>query len=257
MHLGLIAGAILICFRFLRVKSRLTLLLLLSLYVGTVGDVVSLHRAYTMAALLIAASLFHRPLNLLSALGNAVFLILIWWPHMIYSVAFQLSCLATFAVILSIRRFNIARGRNLLGKLRSYAVSTLVVSAFVQVFVVPLLIHHFGCASVVSPIATLIFFPFVLVVLFLSLFCVLLGAIWSSAGSLIAVVLCPLVDVFQSLLQRASELAPPPVHFPNADILLYCAGLTLAWFSKGRSAKTLIGLVLVIIAFLKCLVVSE
>ncbi len=251
MHLGLIAGAVLCVFRCFRFKSRLALWLVLCLYVCTVGEIVSLFRAFTMASMLIAAGIAHRPMQPISALGNAGFLILLWSPQTIFSTGFQLSFLATFGVLLCIRNFSLPRGGHLFLRLRNYAISTIVVSVYVQVFITPLLIHHFGRLSTVSPIATLVFFPFVFVVLFLSLLCALSGLLSGIAASLLAPLLELTSGAFRWLLLFSGDISPPLIHVPSADVILYCTGVMLIWCSRKNPLKVLAGFALLLAAFLK------
>ncbi|NIM19799.1 MAG: hypothetical protein GTO51_06090 [Candidatus Latescibacteria bacterium] len=253
MHLGLVAAAVLLVLGCLRLKNPTALFIVLTIYVCTVGEVVSLFRAYVMATALIAARIIHRPMKPIAALGNAVFLILLWAPHTFFSIGFQLSFTATLGVLLCIQRISFESGRSIIRKLLKYVTSTIVVGVFVQVYLAALLVHHFGRLSIVAPVATLVFFPFVFVVLFLSFSCALPGVLCSGAGDVVAPALEHTSSLFRWLLLFADDLAPPLVHVPAADVILYCAGITVIWCSKRLSLRTLAGLILIALAFIKSL----
>jgi competence protein ComEC len=249
MHLGLIAGAILLLLRRFRVRNLIPLLVILTIYLGTVGEVLSLYRAYGMALFLIMARMIHRPLDPMHALGTAVFLLLLWSPHIFFSIGFQLSFTATFAVLLCVKSIPIWTTKKLTARLLNYAVATIYVGVFVQVFIAPLLIHHFDRLSVVSPLATLIFFPFVFVVLFLSILCAVCGMLCPILGDIIAAVLVPVTEAFAGLLLFATEISPPLIHLPHANSLIYCAGITILWRSKRAKWKLVLGVIFILSAF--------
>ncbi len=251
MHLGLVAGAILIVFLRLGVRSYLALWLVLSFYVGMVGEVVSLHRAYVMASFMIAAKAIQRSIDPVMSLGNAVFLILLWAPWTLLSVGFQLSFVATRAVLICVRRISIPRETQLLRKIWRYSVSTIVVGIFVQLFLSPLLTLHFGRLSAVSPVATLVFFPFVLVVLFLSFLCSITSVVSPGAGIALAPLLDAVVSLFRFCLLAADDLSPRLLRIPQMDVLLTWAGICLIWQWHRPRLGVPAGLVLIALSFLK------
>jgi competence protein ComEC len=251
MHLGLVAGAILLIFSRLGVRSHLALWLILSLYVGVVGEVVSLLRAYVMASVLIAARAMQRPLDPLTALGDAVLLILLWLPLTIHSVGFQLSLVATLAVLLCVGRFSMLPNARWYNRLWVYSKSTVLVGIFVQLFMSPLLILHFHQLSAVSPVATLIFFPFVTVVLFLSFVCSIAGAVSPGAGFLLSPVLEAVDGLFRHCLLTADGLSPRLVRLPQMDLLLTWIGIYLIWRFGRRRRLLLAGVLMLGLAFLR------
>jgi competence protein ComEC len=251
MHLGLIAAAILLMMKRLRIRNLIPLLVILALYLGTVGEVLSLYRAFGMAVFLVLAKMLHRPLHPMRALGTAAFLLLLWSPHILFSIGFQLSFTATFAVLLCMSSIPLRKSRKPAARLINYAVGTIYVGVFVQMFIAPLLIHHFDRFSVVSPVATLAFFPFVFAVLFLSILCAVCGAVCPLLGDGFAVVLAPVSRAFESLLLSAANISPPLVHAPSADPLVYCAGFTLIWRSRRRKSRIILGTILLGASFLR------
>jgi len=251
MHLGLIAAAILLIMRRLRIRNLIPLLVVLAVYLGTVGRVLSLYRAFGMAALLVLAKMIHRPMNPLRALGTAAFLLLLGSPCILFSVGFQLSFTATFAVLLCVTSFPAWKTKHAAGRPVNYVAATIYVGIIVQMFLAPLLIHHFGRFSVVSPVATLVFFPFVFVVLFLSILCALCAILCPVLGDCLAAVLSPVSGTFTHMLLLAKSLSPSLVHLPPAQPLAYCAGFTMIWLSKRRKWKIFAGATLIVASFLQ------
>jgi competence protein ComEC len=213
--------------------------------------VFSLYRAFGMAVLLVSAKVIHRPMQPMRALGTAAFLLLLWSPHILFSVGFQLSFTATFAVLLCVTSIPMWKTRRWPARLLNYAIGTIYVGVFVQVFIAPLLIHHFNRLSVVSPLATLFFFPFVFAVFFLSILCAGLGSLCPLLGDCIAFILSPVNETFAFLLLYAKSISPSLVHVPPADPLIYCAGITLIWRSKCMKWRIAVGTILFCASFLR------
>ena len=250
MHLGLVAGAVVLVLRVLRIRSRLVLLLTLTAYVGLVGEIVSLYRAYVMAVLLLLAAHVERPVNPLAALGSALFIMLIVSPGLAYSVAFQLSFAATFAVLLCVERLPRPRGKRRISRLAAWAGGILAVSTCVQLFLVPVQLHYFGGVSVSTPLATALFFPLVALVLTLSGAAVGLSAV-------VPVIEIPLFDsvglvvaFFERALAWASSHAPDLVVLPRPNHYLYYGGLCACWLAGKRWWVAAAGIALCAAAFL-------
>jgi ComEC/Rec2-related protein len=250
MHLGLIAAAILLFMKRCRIRNLFPLLVLLAFYLGMVGEVLSLYRAFGMAVFMVFARMIHRPMHPMRALGTAAFLLLLWSPHIFFSIGFQLSFTATFAVLLCMSSIPMLKSRKTAARLLNYAIGTIYVGMFVQIFMAPLLIHHFDRLSLVSPLATLVFFPFVFAVLFLSILCAGCGSICPWLGDGLALILSPVNGAFAWLLLYAKGVAPSLIRIPPGDPLIYCAGITLMWRSKRKKRYMILGVILLVVSFL-------
>ena len=156
-HLGFVAGALVGLLRLCRVRSAAAVLACLVLYVGVVGVILSLYRALAMVLLLVVAARVRRPLRPVTALVEAFLLMLLVFPSAIYSLGFQLSFMATFAVLICVERMRPVGGKSRVRKVVSATLSTLWISGFVQMWVAPILLGSFGGLSVVAPVATVLF----------------------------------------------------------------------------------------------------
>ena len=254
MHLGLIAGAVLAIFRLALVRSRMLLLLVLTVYVAIVGDVVSLYRAYAMAVVLILAVELERPTQPLRALGTALFVLLLANPGLTYSVAFQLSFVATLAVLLCVTKMGFSLGSGWKRRIGSGVASTLVVSVCVQVFLLPIQLRYFGGVSVMTPVTTLVFLPVVALIVFLS--GVSLAADWIAAplSAPLFAALGWVATGFERVLFLTAARAPGLVELPQPSLFVYYAGQSIVWFGPGKGRKAVavrgaIGVFVCLLAF--------
>jgi len=254
MHLTTLAGCVIVMTS-LRPRWRpLVLLGALTLYTGTVGGVESLTRAYTMALILLATHASIRPVHPIDALAKALLVMAVASPLCLRSVGLQLSFAATFAVLMclspgwrrastagsSIRRWAVAAVHSL--------ASAFVVSLAVEVFIAPLQLHHFKSLSMVGPVATVVFFVPVTLVL--------LGAL--PVAALAAVVPAQewpgyLLGTFSLATTRAilacGKVAPDALALPEPNAWIYYAGLVVGWKLRRRPLGWMTAILLVVLAF--------
>ena len=238
MHLTTIAGCVLIATRLWPRARPLLLLAALTLYSGTVGNVESLTRAYVMSAILIATHTTIRPVRPIDALAKALLVMAVASPLCLRSVGLQLSFAATFVVLLCLpHEWHTAAGGNrvrrwMLGALKSVS-SAFILSLAVEIFILPLQLHHFHTLSTVGPIATVIFFVPVTVVLLAAVPVAALAALapaaewpgralgWFSLVTTRAILAC-------------GHLTPGPFAIPQPNPWLYYGALVLAWKCRRR-----------------------
>jgi ComEC/Rec2-related protein len=255
MHLTSIAGCVILATRLVPRARPLLLFAALTLYSGTVGNVESLTRAYVMAAILIATHTMIRPVRPIDALANALLVMAVASPLCLRSVGLQLSFAATFAVLLCIpHELDLApaagsRARRwIVGALRSMR-SAFVLSLAVEVFILPLQLHHFHTLSTVGPIATVIFFLPVTVVLLAAVPIALMVPLapsaewpgralgWFSVMTTRAIVVC-------------GHLTPGPFAVPQPNPWLYYCALVLAWKWRQRRRVLVAAAAVMVLSFL-------
>jgi ComEC/Rec2-related protein len=105
LHLGFVVLLVMLLMRVLRIRNPLFVGGVAAFYAGVVGYLPSLDRALLMTIVLVVASRLHRPLRPMASLGHAFVLMLLAFPHALYALAFQLSFLATFAVLVWVTRW--------------------------------------------------------------------------------------------------------------------------------------------------------
>lgn len=249
MHLGLIAAVVLSLLRLFRIRGRFVLILVMTGYVGLAGQVVSLHRAYVMALLLMLAGYAERPVKPLDALGTALFCLLLASPALSRSVAFQLSFAATFAVLACLDWLpptaRTGRLRNAAGVFKA----AVVIGACVQVFLLPVQLFYFGGISACTPLATAVFFPVVALVLLLSGVAVALGSVVPQLFTMVFDALSFVSVWFERTLAWTSSHAPPLFSLPIPNFYLYYAGLCICWLSRKRRWLVAPGVLLCAAAF--------
>ena len=209
----------------------------LSLYVGVVGDIDSLTRAWLMALLLLGARTLVRPPRPADALGTALLLMLLWRPCSILSVGLQLSFAATLALLVCAQRLPKALVRppsstrprwvRIGTRTGQGAAVAFIVSAGIELFIAPLQLHHFGQLSVVGPVATVAFLVPVSIVQALSL-----AASFDlpAVGGSVAWLLSWASGVTRDAIVAASSFAPEPVALaPPQWVAYYAAVCVVCW----------------------------
>lgn len=227
-HLGFVSLAVLGLMNGLRIRNRALLVLLLLLYVGTVGFILSLYRALVMVIIMVVTSRVRRPLRPVTALADAFLLMLLACPQALFSLGFQLSFMATFAVLLCVERMAPVTGASRLRKFAGGVWATLWMSAVVQLWVAPLLLYNFGGVSVVAPVATAVFVVPIVVVLSLSGLAAIVVGIHSGAGAVAFAVLGIATEHFLSLLRLAISVSPRLAEMPMPFLPVYLGGIWVA-----------------------------
>lgn len=240
MHLTTVAACALAVAHLAPRWSGWCVLFVVSLYTGIVGGVDSLTRAYVMSLLMLGARGLVRPVRAVDALGKALFLMLLVSPLSIRSVGLQLSVAATLAVLIVLPHLSSRLQTKELSPVRRVVdagcravVGAFVLSAAVEVFIAPLQIHYFDTISAVGPIATVLFFVPVSVVM--------VGAFVVAACAGTPLVSGPLAHglefVSHGTCASAVALArvlPHPIALPEPNILIYYGGVTVAWAGRRR-----------------------
>ena len=236
MHLTMIAILAVVASYFSPRRRDAAIAVALSLYVGVVGDIESLTRAWVMALLILGARSLVRPARPIDALGTALLLMLLWRPCSILSVGLQLSFAATLALLLCVQRLPKAlvrppaptrpRWMRMGIRVVQGGAVAFLVSAAVELFIAPLQLHHFGQLSLVGPIATVVFLVPVTILQGLAL-----------AGSLPVPMLDhvttpSMIQLSTTLLDTivaAGHVAPQPVVATSPNVFLYYAALFVLW----------------------------
>ena len=248
-NLSLVAGALVAFLRLLRKRSSGAVLAALVLYVAVVGFIVSLYRALVMAMVLIVASIFKRPLDPVRALAHAFLIVVLVFPNTFFSVAFQLSFMATLAVMLCVRILRPPASKTIAARLIFSIRSSLVVSLAAQLFVTPIILHYFGRMSLLSPIATLVFVLPIAFVLIYSGLAVLVSIVVPVAGAVFFAGLDRVATLFQASLVASAEKVPGTLSFVAPDVWVYYGGLALVVLARGRRWPKIGGVLALVLSF--------
>ncbi len=235
MHLTMIAALAVFATRWTPRRRDAVVALALSLYVGVVGNVDSLTRAYLMALVILAARALVRPPRPVDALAKALFVMVLVAPTSILSVGLQLSFAATFAVLVCLQRMparllrppaaSHPAWRRALARAAQACAVAFFVSVVVEAFIAPLQLHHFGRASAVGPVATVVFlFPVTL----LQGLALAASFAWPAPfGDALSSALAWCAVATRDAIVAAGALAPKPVALPEPNALLYYAAFAL------------------------------
>ncbi len=239
MHLTTVAACAVAIGRLAPRWSGVCVLLAVSLYAGVVGGVDSLTRAYVMALILFGARGLVRPLRPVDALGKTLWLMLLASPLSIRSVGLQLSVAATFAVLVVLPELT-ARPRpaaswltRALVSSRRAVVGAFVLSLAVEVFIAPLQLHYFGAVSAVGPMATVVFFVPVSIVLVGALGLAAFAGI-PLAGPALARALECASESTRTLALALAGWVPDPVALPVPHAFPYYGGVAWVWATRRR-----------------------
>ena len=153
LHIALLAWLLYELLLFLRVRkevARILLLLALPVYAVLAGSAPSVWRAVSFVELAIIAQFFKRPLPLLTIISISCITYLLINPGTLFQIGFQLSYLASLALIMSsayLQRFS------------NFWMQSFIVTLVCQLLTYPLLLHHFYTLSLSSFVANVVFVP--------------------------------------------------------------------------------------------------
>ncbi len=147
-------------------KTCYFLLIIVSLYFLFIGETPSLNRAWLAALIYLVGYLIKEPVSGLNSLGVALMISLILDPLVLKEIGFQLSYLATFAILaiyptieIWLRKFFPKRQTFKLGfLLSSFCRNTFAITIAVNLATAPLLLYHFNYFPYLSLFFNL-FFP--------------------------------------------------------------------------------------------------
>ncbi|RPH99231.1 MAG: ComEC family competence protein, partial [Calditrichaeota bacterium] len=195
LHVGFIAALLWGFAGFVRLRDPWrTLLVLLGLvfYAHLTGLKPAVVRSVIMAAIVLCAPLLQRKSQILNSLGIAALIILTLNPLQLFEPGFQLSFLAVAGIALFSKRImdllqpHFIRWREK-GKGIFLSIVTLaVVSTAAQLATLPLTAHYFNRVPLYAMIANLIVIPVVSLIVTLGFSTLIVGALWHSAGAVLA-----------------------------------------------------------------------
>jgi len=254
MHLTTVAACVVLATRLWPRARALVLFTALTLYAGLVGNVESLTRAYVMAAILIATHAVIRPVRPVDALAKALLVMAVASPLCLRSVGLQLSFAATFAVLVCLpQRWRSApgngahAGRWVVSAIKSLG-SAFVLSLAVEVFIAPLQIHHFRTISIAGPVATVVFFVPVTLVLLGAVPVALLAAI-APAQEWPGQILGTLSVTTTEAILLCGHHTPGPFMPPEPNPWIYYGALLVGWRLRRRPVGWITAGMLIALSF--------
>lgn len=216
-------------------KLRYILLILLTVFIMLLsGMSESVKRAGFMAIVHLSAGMFSRRSDGINNLGLAALLMIIYNPACVLSVSFQLSFLATLA-ILTLGKAYMKKGEKIFGgkeintlprKLMRLCFDSFCVSISVLIFTFPVLIVSFGGISTVSAFVNLLLIPVTTPVLVLTGFYVLIYP-FSAVSYPVGFAVKAITDYIIAVSKGFSQLDNSFIAFKSENLPLYLAGALL------------------------------
>jgi competence protein ComEC len=113
-----------------------------------------------MALLIVVANMFHRTYDVGRALFLAAAAMSFWNPMIVFNMSFQLSFLATFALVF-VTPLVLNRYERLIEKLpQRFGIREIIVSSLViELFLLPLILYAIGDTSVIAVISNVLILP--------------------------------------------------------------------------------------------------
>ncbi|MFC7393286.1 DNA internalization-related competence protein ComEC/Rec2 [Scopulibacillus cellulosilyticus] len=248
LHISIVIGSIFYAGRrsgLIREHVITLLLILIPLYIFITGASPSVIRAGLMTMAVLSAQLFKSKLSTLDSISLTCIAMLVYDPHLLFNLGFELSFLVTFFIILS-SYFIDAKYHSSIPKL-------IAVTSIAQLASFPILIYNFYDFSLMSFIVNLFFIPFIT-------FCILpLCFIVIFVYSLIPFFLPVLTNILQTLLTYSDQLllilyhhnflnlrfGQPEIYF----LILICTGVLAVcyWWEISKQKSALIWPILLIV----------
>lgn len=124
------------------------------LYMILAGLTASVIRAGIMSIMSFTALIYGRKSDAIWTLIITAVIMILWNPWYIADIGFQLSVAATLGVLISTSSSN--PPPNLGGGRKGVVLDELTLIVMVQLFTIPLILHHFGQLSIVAPLANIL-----------------------------------------------------------------------------------------------------
>ncbi|TCP32324.1 competence protein ComEC [Scopulibacillus darangshiensis] len=258
LHVGLIIGAFyLIALRlgFIREHIMIGLMVIIPIYIVLTGGAPSVIRAGLTAEAVIIGSLFKIKMNSLDIISFVCGVMVIFNPHFLYQLGFQLSFLVTFSILLS--------APSVAKKYVSSLTRLVVITIIAQLASFPIVIYHFYELSLLSFLVNLIFIPLITyIVLPLAFVTFLTGHITASLSHGPAVMLNIILENAHRLLIALQKVPFTTLTFgspPFGLLMMICLGayLSLCLWEKAKGKRAVMFLVsFFIVTYFTCTVVN-
>jgi competence protein ComEC len=272
-HMAVIAGVIFVSLRLLLLLlprhlgqrpaakswAALVTLVMASLYLCVTGMPISAVRSYVMIALVLTAVILRREVDALRSLMLAAIIMLLHDPSDILEPGFQLSFVATLAIVALVEaawlrpaRYEEPSRLRTLGRLIA---SALMISLVAEAATAPLVMHMFNNFSSFGVLANALATPLVAIIIMptVALFFILQPfGLQDIALALMDIGIRALLWVAQTIsdLPHAQNFVPSP---PSWGVALFVAGLLMACMLYGRIRRA--GLVVMVLGVLSLLTV--
>ena len=177
LHIGIVASVAFLCFSWLfsrfdallwkartRIWAAIFAFVPALLYALLAGMSPSTQRAIIMVGVLLLTYLIKRDQDVMNTLAVAATMILIFDPPALFSISFQLSFLAVFAIIFGLSRLNRdghPPPKSVRAKVTTKMTTFFLVSVFATLGTLPVVMHYFNQVSLIGVLSNFIFVPII------------------------------------------------------------------------------------------------
>lgn len=251
LHTGIIYAMIILLCRFLRVRNRYRYVFALPLlwgYACLTGLSPSVIRAALIFTLLDVAKIFQRDYTPLNTIGATAFFTLLFYPHTLFSLSFQMSYAAYSGIILFLAIIPEKLNRKKI--LFSYLLLPIGITLAAQLATAPISIYNFHTLPVTGFIANLVAVPFATIILYCGVIFLLLPDVLCSFCAAPLNYIC---ELFTQMLKRLNDISIQLTDlYPTVPILIltYIVLILIYSYLQKRRLDTFIGINVVLCAII-------
>ena len=249
LHVGMVGGFFFFGFRLLRLADRpssAATIAALVFYALATGAQVPVVRAVQMGTVLLLGRVLRRQGDIYNTLGLAALVILVIWPESPWSLSFQLSFGATWAIVAlhgPLTSLFPAAWQRADSRIGRWIVSPLCASLAAQLGTGPLIAYSFQQLALGAVVANIVVVPLLAVAVGLGLLAALTGwilpwvaTVFNAANYLVLVGLIELVSWWASLPFASVSVPRPGVLFVSVAAALCLLGPLLSHRAWARKA---------------------
>ena len=249
LHVGMVGGFFFFGFRLLRLADRpssAATIAALVFYALATGAQVPVVRAVQMGTVLLLGRVLRRQGDIYNTLGLAALVILVIWPESPWSLSFQLSFGATWAIVAlhgPLTSLFPAAWQRADSRIGRWIVSPLCASLAAQLGTGPLIAYSFQQLALGAVVANIVVVPLLAVAVGLGLLAALTGwilpwvaTVFNAANYLVLVGLIELVSWWASLPFTSVTVPRPGVLFVSVAAALCFLGPLLSHKAWARKA---------------------
>ncbi|MGX9135341.1 DNA internalization-related competence protein ComEC/Rec2 [Rummeliibacillus sp. JY-2-4R] len=175
-----------------REHAKLVIMISLPIYACLAGGAPSVWRSVIVVEMVMIVKLFSYRLSIDDALSLSFILFVLYQPSIIFQIGFQLSFLATVALVFS---------NKILQSTQNVILQSFYLTSVCQLLVYPLLIYHFFELSLSSFLTNIVFVPlFSFVVLPINIVLLVLSAVFPSLAGLLFFIYEPLRGLITKII---------------------------------------------------------
>lgn len=222
----------------------ITLLIFFWYYWSVIGASVSVFRAYTMYFMLLMGGILSRRIDSLNRVCWAVLVIILFDSSLVYSLGFQFSFGATFALICFSKPIEDYFNEGCSSKKEKILISIIAANLAVHIMVIPISLWHFGSFPLVSLFINIFYPPLICGLLILLIICIGLSSIPYASS-----ILWILTDQYAKMIIDLALAVPYEIRgvqlYLNAKwlcgiwlIAAFCLGVFLKYQSRITSKES-------------------